>query len=185
MMIINIDFINYWAAKYPVNYDEKYYDPFIVDARGGDPEALRRITEWKNVGGCMCPMRLSKKKENAFQFFIDGIHRYLQTGSEELKGDFAKRAPVYSIFWHHVLYDTPIFDVNTNRSFVFFTKGIHLRERAAAIRSGSHWRQYAQYCIWFEQQLTILRKSESGITARHLDRALFIWGKNNKGSVLG
>lgn len=180
---MTVDFVNYWAAKYPVTYDVNHYDPFTADARRGDPAALRKLTEWKNVGGGMCPMRLSKRKEAAFQFFLKGLGNYLPTGSENLKRDFAKRAPVYSIFWHHVLYGTPIFDVHTNRAFLFFTKGTLLKNRAAAIRSGSHWSLYAAYCDWFEKLLSSLRESQSAMTARHLDRALFMWGRTNKGAL--
>jgi hypothetical protein len=36
---------------------------------------------------------------------------------------------------------------------------------------------------WIKSKGLNLRKSESGMTARHLDRALFMWGKNNKGRV--
>lgn len=180
---MTVDFVNYWAAKYPVTYDRKHYDPFIADAERGDPAALRKLTEWKNVGGGMCPMRLSKRKEAAFQFFLKGIGRYLPTGSDNLKRDFAKRAPVYSIFWHHVLFGTPIFDVHTNRAFVFFRQGKHLKNRAAAIRAGAHWSLYAEYCKWFGALLSDLRTHESGITERHLDRALFMWGQTNKGAL--
>lgn len=179
---MTIAFVNYWAGRYPVLYDANHYDPFIASARRGDPVALRKVTEWKNVGGGMCPMKLSKKKEAAFQLFLTGLGNYLPDGSHQLKRDFAKRAPVHSIFWHHVLFGTPIFDVHTNRAFQYFTTGKLLKNRAAAIRAGSHWSLYGQYCQWFEDLLAHLQKSNASMTARHLDRALFMWGKTNKGS---
>ena len=65
--MINVAFVTGWSAKYPVSYDTLHYDPYIKAARAGDADALRRLTEWKNVGKGPRPMKLWKPQEKAFQ----------------------------------------------------------------------------------------------------------------------
>jgi hypothetical protein len=181
---MNVEQIKHWAVKYNVGYDEYYYDPWIFKARAGDINSLLQITCWKNVGNS-CPMNLSKKKRNSFDFFISNLDSYLKpNGRDLLRRDFEKRAPVYSIFWCHVLYEDPIFDVHTNRAFHYFAKNkVHLKERNAAIKAGNHWKLYDEYCAWFMNVLRNVQSADSLITARDLDRALFEWGKKNKASL--
>jgi len=181
---MNAKQIKYWAAKYPMKYDKDYYAPWIDKGMTGDVESLLQLIRWKNAGHS-CPMNLSKKKQKSFNYFISNIDKYLQTnGRESLRKDFIKRAPVYSIFWSHVLYSDPIFDVHTNRAFHYFGKNKkHLKERKAAIKAGNHWKLYDEYCEWFQNILRDTQSSDSSITPRDLDRALFEWGKTNKASI--
>lgn len=172
-----------WSANYPVAYDIQNYDPFIAAARKGNPAALRRVTEWKNPGQGNPPtaMRLSQKKNVAFQCFLNGLANYLGAGgSQALRTDFKDRSPVYAIFWHHVLFGTPIFDVHTNRAFTFFDTGTLLKGRVAAIPRGGHWQLYDRYCTWFRGRLAALQAQDPAITERQLDRALMQWGIANK-----
>lgn len=172
-----------WSAGYPVLSDTQNYDPFIVAARAGDVAALRRVTEWKNPGKGNPPtaMPLSAKKEVAFQNFLLGLPRYLAAGgSAALRADFPISSPVYAIFWHHVLFGTPIFDVHTNRAYHFFTTGEILPGRTAAIPRGGHWTLYDEYCAWFRQRLAELQLHDATITERQLDRALMQWGIAHK-----
>ena len=171
--------VHKWAAKYPVEYDALNYDPFIGNARLGNPDALRRVTEWKNPGRGNPPtaMRLSANKEIAFQRFLTGLGKYLKNGGEKLlRHDFLVRSPVYAIFWHHVLYETPIFDVHTHRAMIFFTTGELRAGRATAIRPKGHWELYDCYCEWLWKTLEGLQLQDSSITERQLDRALIQWG---------
>ncbi len=172
-----------WAAHYPVAYDTLNYDPYIVDARKGDPTALRRVTEWKNPGQGNPPtaMRLSANKNVAFTKFLSGLPRYLAPGgSDALRADFQKSSPVYAIFWHHVLFDTPIFDVHTNRAFQFFATKKLLKGAAAKVPVGGHWVLYDYYAEWFRLALALLQASDPNITERMLDRALMHWGIAHK-----
>ncbi len=144
---MNADQIKYWADKYTIKYDQDFYDPWIAKGKTGDVESLLQLTRWKNVGN-ECPMNLSRRKQKSFEYFISNINQYLNAdGRDALRKDFVKRAPVYSIFWCHVLYGDPIFDVHTNRAYHYFAKnGKHLKERQAAIKSGKHWKLYDEYC---------------------------------------
>ena len=175
--------VHEWSARYPVEYDTGNYDPYIEDARRGDAVALRRVTEWKNPGRGNPPtaMRLSANKEVAFQRFLQGLPRYLGPGGiENLREDFPQSSPVYAIFWHHVLFGTPIFDVHTNRAFQNFTTGIVLAGKEAAIPRGGHWELYDQYSDWFHNRLKTLQELGPTITERQLDRALMQWGIAHK-----
>lgn len=173
-MKLTSGFVEKWSKKYPVEYDKEFYDPYIVFARRGNPSALRKLTEWKNVSKAMTPMRLSKRKEISFKFFLSKLHTYLEkNGKENLRGDFKKRAPVFSIFWSHVLFSTPIFDVYTNMAFQYFAKGKCISKKEAKIRAGTHWKIYDEYAKWFFDEEKRLKIKEP----RKLDRALFAWGK--------
>jgi hypothetical protein len=173
--------VHFWSAGYPRVYDQQNYDPHVAAARLGDPVALRLVTQWKNPGRGNPPkaMPLSRNKELAFQRFLTGLHRYLAPeGSAALRADFSKASPVYAIFWHHVLFATPIFDVHTHRAFHHFTQGTILPGRAAAIPRGGHWQLYDRYSTWFGQTLVCLQAQDPTITERQLDRALMQWGQH-------
>lgn len=172
-----------WVAGYPVVYDAVHYDPYIAAARRGDLDALRLVTQWKNPGRGNPPtaMRLSRTKEVAFQRFLEGLDRYLAPGgSTALRADFPAASPVYAIFWHHVLFGSPIFDVHTHRAFHHFTQGPILPGRSAAIPRGGHWELYDRYTVWFRQMLARLQAQDPAITERQLDRALMQWGIAHK-----
>lgn len=175
--------VRHWSQGYPVVYDVAHYDPNIAAARTGDPEALRLVTQWKNPGRGNPPtaIRLSRTKEVAFQRFLEGLNRYLSPGGRDaLRADFPVSSPVYSIFWHHVLFGSPIFDVHTNRAFQFFTTGVLLAGKDAAVPHGGHWVLYDRYTIWFHQILAQLQDQDPTITERQLDRALMQWGLAHK-----
>ena len=126
-------------------------------------------------------MRLSANKNVAFTKFLSGLPRYLAPGgSAALRADFPKSSPVYAIFWHHVLFGTPIFDVHTNRAFQFFTIGKLLKGTSAKIPTGGHWGLYDLYSKWFRLTLALLQASDPTITERMLDRALMQWGIAHK-----
>lgn len=174
--------VRQWSAGYPVSYDEQHYDPNIAAARLGDPAALRLLTQWKNPGRGNPPTArcLLSKQEVPFQRFLGGLDRYLQPGgSDALRADFPSSSPVYAVFWHHVLFGSPIFDVHTNRAFRFFTTGVLLAGRTAAIPRGGHWALYDRYTVWFHQTLAHLQAQDPTITERQLDRALMQWGQRH------
>lgn len=158
--------------------DETYFEN-LWRGRQGDVGALKRLTEWKNAGSDGRPMSFEKHKQKikAWKYFRSGLPNYLAQGKERLRDDFRGRAPVWAIFWHHVLYGTPIFDVNTHVDFSFFGCGKRLTRKAARISAGDHWELYDKYCRWFERQLTRLKASDPDIDERMLDRALFIYGR--------
>jgi len=175
--------VHHWSERYPVVYDEQHYDPNIAAARLGDPAALRLLTQWKNPGGGNPPtaMPLARNKEVSFQRFLGGLDRYLAPGGNHaLRADFSKSGPVYAIFWHHVLFGSPIFDRHTNRAFQFFTTEVLLAGKAAAIRSRGHWGLYDRYTAWFHQTLADIQAQDPTITERQLDRALMQWGLAHK-----
>lgn len=58
---------------------------------------------------------------------------------------FSRRAPVWAIFWHHVLFQTPIFDVYTHMAYYWGEKDIILKEEDAKIKAPNHWQLYDQY----------------------------------------
>lgn len=181
--MINADFVWFWAAKYPKFYDTQYYEPYIQKARSGDIQALRKLTEWKN-GGNSRPMPLSKNKEKAFQNFIHNLNDYLkENGSAQLRLDFKVCAPVWSIFWHHVLYNTPIFDVYTHMAYHFSATGDMLTKKQAKISASVHWSLYDRYVIWFHHTFEAVKAELHSLTERELDRALVCWGEaQNKSS---
>jgi hypothetical protein len=126
-------------------------------------------------------MRLSAKKQVAFRRFTNRLATYSgANGSAALRRDFSSSAPVYAIFWHHVLFGTPIFDVHTNRAFQFFTTGTCLKGRAAGVPRGGHWSLYDAYTVWFRARLSGLQLQDSKITERDFDRALMQWGIAHK-----
>lgn len=176
--VLNSALVTRWEARYPLNYDAQHYTPWLRAARSGDPVALERITEWKNVGSSCRPMRLSAKKLHSFHRFLNGLPNYRRpNGRAALQAAFARNAPVYSIFWSHVLYDSPIFDVYTNIAYNYFCLGARLTKQNARISAPNHWQQYASYESWFFATLRRLQVTNMSIGARTLDRALFKWGQ--------
>jgi len=176
--MITVDFVKKWSARYPVEYDQDHYDPYITMARTGDAHALRKVTEWKNVGPGPRPMRLSSNKEKTFQKLLDKIARYKAAGGQEhLRNDFSCNAPVWAIFWHHVLFQTPIFDVYTRMAYHWDETGTILNKDDASIHAPTHWQIYDQYQAWFKRVIERLKQEDSSITERQLDRALFCWGE--------
>ena len=180
--MIDVAFVKKWSAKYPVCYDEKNYDPYIKAARAGDANALRKLTEWKNVGQGSAPTPIPfcrhRYKEQAFQVFLQGLPRYIeQDGQRHLQNDFLKRAPVWSIFWCHVLFGTPIFDTYTNIAYHKDIKNKILSKKDAAPQPPNHWQIFDEYKDWFKQKVEALQEADPNITERDLDRALVRWGK--------
>lgn len=100
-----------------------------------------------------------------------------------LRRNYEKSALVYSTFWSHLLYGTPIFDMHTNRAYHWFMKAKFLRERDAALKCPKHWCLYAEYCNWFAKLLLRLQSQYDTITDRDLDRSLLQWGRVRKGGV--
>lgn len=173
--------VNQLACEYPAKYDKIYFK-YIEQGRHGNIFALKAITKWKNPSYSGKPMDFKnhKKKNDAWEYFIGRLKSYLKQGKEKLRNDFKNRAPVWAMFWHHVLYDTPIFDVNTHIAFRFFNDGKKMTKEEAKITPGRHWKLYDEYCRWFNNQLTRLHNSDPSIDARTLDRALFMWSKKNR-----
>lgn len=183
---ITAGFVKKWNSKRVIDYDCNYYDPYLKSGRIGDKEALLQLTRWKNIGK-LCPMNLSRKKQLAFSNFIQNLERYLEPngeGERALREDFSWRAPIYAIFWGHVLYKKPIFDIHTNRAFHWFSRGDFLPEKKAAVKAGSHWKLYDDYVLWFNKILDSVQKEDSKISARDLDRSLLEWGRANKGALV-
>lgn len=180
--LVDAEFVRHWASQYPSSYDAVHYDPHLLKAREGDPDALRRLTEWKNVGNGPRPMPLAPTKEKAFQQFLANLPKYkMPGGRKRLRQSFRTTAPVYSIFWYHVLFDSPIFDVHTHRAFYWFTKSVLLRGSEARLPyGGGHWQLYFRYCRWFKRTLREIRRTDQSITGRTLDRAIFMWGRHYK-----
>jgi hypothetical protein len=179
--MIDCAFVHKWSALYPARYDEQYYFPNLPKARQGDANALRAVTEWKNAGpgGRPVPFSRHRHKEAAFQRFLEGLPEYLrQGGSTRLREDFRRSAPVWSTFWHHILYGTPIFDVYTHMAWQRdATEDILTREEARICPPG-HWLVYDRYTSWFQTTLGDLRRQDKQITERLLDRAMFSWGQS-------
>ncbi|MBI5903365.1 MAG: hypothetical protein HZB84_07795 [Deltaproteobacteria bacterium] len=178
--MVDVRFVKYWSSRYPVAHDETY-DPYLVNGRLGCRRALRELTKWKNVGNNGRPMDFSRhpQKESAFQRFLAGLERYFQhDGRDQLRADFRNSAPVWSFFWHHVLYDTPIFDVYAHMAYHWDLTGEILQKNDAKIHASRHWTLYDKYQVWFDQKLSNLQERDESITDRYLDRALFCWGEN-------
>jgi len=81
--MITVGFVKEWAACYPMKYDRDHYDPYIAAAQAGDAHALRKVTEWKNVGPGPRPMRLSGNKEKVFQNLLNNLPRYVGASGQE------------------------------------------------------------------------------------------------------
>ena len=178
--MINLAFVKKCAGQYPLDYDETYYYPYLKGAKAGDEDALLKLMEWKNGSRCG-PRPLMRNQKKAFDKFLLRKTVYLGAdGGEQLKIDFSNSAPVYSIFWHHVRFDTPIFDVHTNRAFQWYGKNEYKPRREPAVRSGKHWQLYDEYVPWFNDRLEKLRLEDEKFDPRDLDRALFQWGKHHK-----
>lgn len=176
--MIDCTFVEHWKAKYPLEYDKNYYEPYLSDAKKGDQSALRKLTEWKNVGKGQRPMKLWKTQEKAFNYFLINLFKYLAPdGAMQLRKDFAKRAPVWSIFWHHVLYSTPIFDVYTHMAYIWATTEKVLTKNDAKICIPGHWLIYDKYSAWFAETLKKINDTDPSLTDRDLDRALVCWGE--------
>ena len=177
---LNAALVLRWAALYPFHYDKYHYNPWISSARKGNKKGLRKITEWKNGDGLKpMPFLSHKQKEKAFQKLLVGLKRYLKpSGQIDLQKDFSHIAPVWSIFWAHVFYGSPIFDVYTNVAFQYFSKSARLSKKAAKISAPGHWNSFSAYRDWFLKQLHRLQKANPRIDARTLDRALFKWGEH-------
>lgn len=179
--MIDCAFVCKWSALYPTQYDEQYYFPNLLNARQGDANALRAITEWKNTRyrGQPVPFSRHTHKEAAFRRFLDGLSQYLrQDGKTRLREDFRRSAPVWSMFWHHVLYATPIFDVYTHMAWHWDVTGAILSKREATIYSPGHWPIYDRYTTWSQDKLGLLKQQDHQITERLLDRAMVSWGQN-------
>jgi hypothetical protein len=178
MITLTSEDIQRLSNHYSISYDERYYDPYIDDGRTGDPEAIHQLTRWKNVGKNGKPMNLSCKKQASLRRFLRGLPRYMPPdGEAALRRDFRWRAPVWSIFWCHVLYKSPIFDRYTHVAWQHLASERVLTSSEAIITAPGHWDLYDQYRAWFTSELTRLLAEDSTITQRTLDRALFIYGK--------
>ncbi|RLJ03728.1 MAG: hypothetical protein DRP08_03140 [Candidatus Aenigmatarchaeota archaeon] len=167
-----------WSKRYPIEYDEKYYYPYILKARKGDLKAIKELTKWKNPGRSEKPMNLSKTKKKALSFLIKNLPRYLGYQGEKLfRKDFQYRAPVWSIFWSHILFHTPILDKYTYASFKYFKDGKKINQSEAKITAPNHWKLLDSYKEWFIVELSRLKAIDPNINERILDRALFMFGK--------
>jgi hypothetical protein len=167
------------AELYNAGYDAKYYEPYIDRGRAGDIDALEKLTEWKNPGANDKPMPFvnHRWKRAAWKRFEKWCNERLIDDRASLRETFAYRSPVWAMFWHHVLFGTPIFDVNTNLAFHFFAYRRRIRRDDARIVAGNHWQLYDDYCCWFGGELQRLRGQDNRINERMLDRALFEWGR--------
>ena len=70
------DEVGFWSAKYPVYYDIDYYDPYIAQAKNGDIDSLRKVTEWKNPKNSdpLYPLLpWADTKEISFKKFLKGL----------------------------------------------------------------------------------------------------------------
>lgn len=173
------ELVREFANHYPADADRLYFD-HLLPGRAGNREALYELTKWKNTGTNDEPMdcRNHAAKYAAFEYFVARLPTYLDVGgSQQLRSDFSKRAPVWAMLWHHVLYGTPIFDRYTNMAYRFFATGKRLTLKEAALTVGEHWQLYDAYTAWFRSELTRLQAECADIDDRTLDRALFMWGR--------
>jgi hypothetical protein len=179
MQKLTAEFVRQEASRYPISYDDLYFR-HLERGKRGNVESLKALTEWKNPNRANVPMKFEnhRRKMLAWKFFVCRLKSYLPDGKDQLRADFNKRAPVWAIFWHHVLYGTPIFDRYTHIAFVFFTEGTRLSKEEAKIRAGDHWILYDKYCDWFKEQLARLSASDPDIDERMLDRALIMFGSS-------
>lgn len=180
--MISAVFVKEWSEKYPKDYDDKFYCPYINNARKGDEKALRKVTEWKNVGTGRNPKPINfenhKYKNSAFVSFLKNFKSYkCQGGQNKLKEDYKNKAPVWSIFWHHVLYGTPIFDRYTNIVFYYLDrKNKEVKNIPKIPGNSTRWKLYDEYCQWFNETLLHIKKENEKFTDRDLDRALVMFG---------
>ncbi len=176
---LTIGWVHEWCQKYPVEYDDLYYMPYIDAARQGDAQAIEALTRWKNTSSTGRPMPLSRKKKAALNFFLSRLDLYLQPdGSALLRQDFQYRAPVWSIFWHHILYGTPILDRYTHMVYQQFSRGKRISLEDATISYPGHWQLFDEYRLWFDAEQHHLSQVDATISARVLDRALSMYGIN-------
>ncbi|MBN1506452.1 MAG: hypothetical protein JW955_06380 [Sedimentisphaerales bacterium] len=176
--MINAEFVRQWAASYRGN-DAVDYFPYLELGRQGNTDAVRRLTEWKFSGRDGRPRRLWSPHEKAFNAFVQNMQRYLgDNGSEHLRQDFQNRAPVWAIFWHHILFATPIFDVYTHMAYHWDVTGTILAKEEARIQPPCHWVMFDRYHVWFRQTLARIQIEDSSITERMLDMALVSWGES-------
>jgi len=166
------------SGKYDIQYDEQFYQPFIAAARQGDPKAITALTRWKNTGKRQ-PMNLSRKKQASLDGFLERLDVYRADGGEvALRASYRWRAPVWSIFWSHVLYGRPIFDRYTYTAWQFLAHGQRLSRTQAVIHAPGHWELYDAYRIWFEAEQQRLVCEDPTLDERSLDRALVIYGRD-------
>ena len=178
MYAIDPDWVRVWSRKYDAKADELYYFPYIERARQGDRFAITELTKWKNPGSNGRPMNLSKNKQKSLDFFLADLARYRAPGGEQaLRADFRWKAPVWSIFWAHILYGTPIFDRYTYASYMFFSHGSTLSREQAIICCPHHWDLFDKYHAWFETTLEQVSRSDSYVNSRRLDQALWVYGE--------
>ncbi|MBX0330837.1 hypothetical protein K2Z83_24570 [Oscillochloris sp. ZM17-4] len=124
-------------------------------------------------------MNLSRPKKVALCRLLRGLPSYKEPdGEAALRRDFRWRAPVWSIFWCHVLYGSPIFDRYTHVAWQHLANERVLTRDEAIITVPGHWGLYDQYKEWFTTELTRLLVEDEH---RTLDRALFIYGKRLMG----
>lgn len=170
-----------WMRKVTEGYrfedDATHYDPHIEAARKGDVDSLLALTRWKNSGKGG-PMNLSGKKRKTFDDFCSRLDLYLgENGQQTLRSDFAHHAPVWSTFWAHVLYGTPIFDWRTHACYLYFTQDKAPTQDEARIYAPHHWQKYDLYTEWFEQIFERVHQQDETLEKRDLDRALFMYGE--------
>jgi hypothetical protein len=178
MTALTLDWVIAYSNRYDAQYDEHYYQPYIVAGRQGDPEAIAALTRWKNLGSSGRPLNLSRRKQASLDRFLKRLTVYRDDGGEALlRKDFRWRAPVWSIFWCHVLYMRPIFDRYTYTAWQEIAHGRRLTRAEAIIRTPGHWQLYDAYRIWFDEQLKGISLMDNAIDDRKLDHALFEYGK--------
>lgn len=85
---------------------------------------------------------------------------------EKLRTYFFISAPVFAIFWHHILFQTPIFDVYTHMAYYWDVTGQVLRKGDAKIKVPHHWQIYDQYRDWFNLTLTRVQGKDNSISER-------------------
>jgi hypothetical protein len=174
---ITLSWLKHWMQDYQSEVDAEHYDPYLEAARKGDKTALLALTRWKNTGSNGRPMNLSRNKQKTFDLFASRLDLYLmEDGQNTFRADFANRAPVWSTFWAHVLYGTPIFDWRTHVCYLYFTQKRRPTRAESIIIAPKHWEAYDNYSAWFERTYQNLRIEDNAITRRDLDRALFMFG---------
>lgn len=178
MSQLTVDDIWHFHDRYPPDYDKQYYSPHIEAGRKGDLIAIEALTRWKNTGKNGKPMNLSGKKRAALKRLLSRLPRYqADSGEVALRYDFRWRAPVWSIFWCHVLYGAPIFDRYTYIAWQHLAHGRTLSVDEARITAPGHWELYDRYRAWLTEELARLSSEDTRITERMLDRALFKYGQ--------
>lgn len=160
-------FVCEWKSKYPIDYDNVYYCN-IEKARKGDKKAIKELMRWFNPGGPIktpTPMNLSKAKKKVLKKFIKNLKRYQgQNGEKLLRQDFRNRAPVYSMFFCHILHKKPILNKYT---FIAYKK-----LKYETLNSEERWDILDEYEKWFRKETSRLK-----VTDRDLDQALYVWSR--------